>query len=127
PRHSGVVQPPSEDLRMSSRIGVRRRRSVTVVHLDPAASPPGAVPKIGTIVGPKWIPWIFAAKTTASGLLALLVGFTFNLHQPKWALLTVFIVAQPQSGLVLAKSFYRIIGTLVGAAGALVLVALFPH
>jgi uncharacterized membrane protein YccC len=70
---------------------------------------------------------IFAAKTTASALIALLVAFTFNLDQPQWALLTVFIVAQPQSGLVLAKSFYRIIGTLLGAAVALLLVALFAQ
>ena len=72
-----------------------------------------------------WAPWIFAAKTTASGLIALLVSFTFNLDQPYWALLTVFIVSQPQqSGLVLAKSFYRIIGTVIGAAVALFLVSL---
>ena len=52
------------------------------------------------------MPWIFAAKTTAAGLLALLVAFTFNLDQPQWALLTVFIVSQPmKDGLVLAKSF----------------------
>jgi len=70
---------------------------------------------------------IFATKTTASGLIALLVAFTFNLDQPQWALLTVFIVAQPQSGLVLAKSFYRIIGTLIGAAVALLFVALFAQ
>src|SRR5215831_3238184 len=70
---------------------------------------------------------IFAAKTTASALIALLVAFTFNLDQPQWALLTVFIVAQPQSGLVLAKSFYRIIGTLTGAAVALLLVALLAQ
>src|SRR5215831_7666029 len=69
----------------------------------------------------------FAAKTTASGLIALLIAFTFNLDQPQWALLTVFIVAQPQSGLVLAKSFYRIIGTFVGAAVALLLVSLFAQ
>src|SRR6516165_12545902 len=69
----------------------------------------------------------FAAQTTASGLIALLVAFTFNLDQPQWALLTVFIVAQPQSGLVLAKSFYRIIGTLLGAAVALLFVALFAQ
>jgi uncharacterized membrane protein YccC len=69
----------------------------------------------------------FAFKTTASGLIVLLVAFTFNLDQPQWALLTVFIVAQPQSGLVLAKSFYRIIGTLVGAAVALLFVALFAQ
>ena len=47
-----------------------------------------------------WVPWIFAAKTTASGLIALLVAFTFNLDQPYWALLTLFIVSQPQSGAV---------------------------
>src|SRR5262245_10501551 len=80
-----------------------------------------------TFPRPSWIPWIFAAKTTASGLLALLVAFAFNLDQPKWALLTVFIVAQPQSGLVLAKSFFRIIGTVVGAAVALLLVSLFAQ
>jgi uncharacterized membrane protein YccC len=28
---------------------------------------------------------IFAAKTTASRLIALLVAFTFNLDQPQWA------------------------------------------
>ncbi len=72
-----------------------------------------------------WIASIFAAKTTAAGLLALLVAFTFNLDQPYWALLTVFIVSQPQqSGLVLAKSLYRIIGTVIGAAVALLFVAL---
>ena len=56
---------------------------------------------------------IFAAKTTASALMALLLAFTFNLDQPLWALLTVFIVSQAgQSGPVLAKSFYRVVGTL---------------
>ena len=71
---------------------------------------------------------IFAAKTTTSGLIALLIAFTFNLDQPQWALLTVFIVSQAQqSGLVLAKSFYRIIGTLVGASVALLFVAAFAQ
>ena len=71
---------------------------------------------------------IFAAKTTASGLIALLVAFTFNLDEPYWASLTVFIVAQPrQSGQVLAKSFYRMIGTVIGAAVALLFVGLFAQ
>jgi uncharacterized membrane protein YccC len=75
-----------------------------------------------------WVPWIFAAKTTASGLITLLVAFTFNLDEPYWALLTVFIVSQPQqSGQVLAKSFYRVIGTVIGAAVALLFVALFAQ
>ena len=70
---------------------------------------------------------VFAAKKMASGLIALLIAFTLNLDQPQWSLLTIFIVAQPQAGLVLAKSFYRIIGTLVGAAVALFFVALFAQ
>jgi uncharacterized membrane protein YccC len=92
---------------------------------------------IHAALSPRWkkpfprtnsIPWIFAAKTTASGLIALLVAFTFNLDQPYWALLTVFIVSQPlQSGQVLAKSFYRIIGTVIGAGVALLFVALFAQ
>ena len=89
------------------------------------AAPDGAPARPN--VGSRWVPWIFAAKTTASGLIALLVAFAFNLDQPKWALLTVFIVAQPQSGPVLAKSFYRVIGTAVGAASALILVSLFAQ
>jgi len=79
------------------------------------------------IAAPRFVPGIFAVKTTASGLIALLIAFAFDLDQPRWALLTVFIVAQPQSGLVLAKSFYRIIGTAVGAAVALFLVSLFAQ
>ena len=70
---------------------------------------------------------IFAAKTAASAIIALLIAFTFDLDQPQWALLTVFIVAQPQSGLVLAKSFHRIIGTFIGAAIALLLVGNFAQ
>src|SRR5882724_8918003 len=104
--------------------------SISTVQLCPATPPSGAEANIRTtkaIFGPKGIPWIFAAKTTASALLALWIAFAFNLDQPKWALLTVFIVAQPQSGLVLAKSFYRVIGTVLGAAGALVLIALFAQ
>jgi uncharacterized membrane protein YccC len=78
--------------------------------------------------GTNSIPWIFATKTTASGLIALLVAFTFNLDEPYWALLTVFIVSQPlQSGQVLAKSLYRIIGTVIGAAVALLFAALFAQ
>jgi len=56
------------------------------------------------------------------------VAFTFNLDQPYWALLTVFIVSQPlQSGQVLAKNLYRIIGTVIGAGVALLFVALFAQ
>src|SRR5262249_59346853 len=45
-----------------------------------------------------------------------------ELDQPNWALLTVFIVAQPDSGLVLAKGFYRILGTTAGVMVSIALV-----
>src|SRR5208337_342381 len=64
---------------------------------------------------------IFSGKTFAAALLALFISFWLTLDEPYWALLTVFVVAQPDSGLVLAKGFYRILGT---AAGVLMTVAL---
>src|SRR5262245_4082471 len=57
---------------------------------------------------------IFAVKTFAASLLALYIAFWAGLDDPRWSFLTVFVVSQPDSGLVLAKSFYRILGTIAG-------------
>ena len=115
---------PGESVRApsSARPPLARGRGVQA-----AGSPSAGLKTPRPFTHRSWIRWTFAAKTTVSALLALLIAFTFNLDQPKWVLLTVFIVAQPQSGLVLAKSFYRVIGTLIGAAVALFLVALFAQ
>ncbi|MBV8191443.1 MAG: FUSC family protein [Alphaproteobacteria bacterium] len=91
------------------------------------ANDPGGGRRRHGLESPRLRPAIFAAKTTAAALLALWVAFRFDLDDPKWAVLTVFIVARPQSGHVLAKSFYRIVGTLVGAALAMLLVSLFAQ
>jgi hypothetical protein len=56
---------------------------------------------------------IFSGKTFAAALLALFISFWLGLDEPYWGLLTVFVVAQPDSGLVLAKGFYRLLGTAV--------------
>ena len=56
----------------------------------------------------------FAAKTFAASLLALYIAFWAGLDDPTWSFLTVYIVSQPDSGLVLAKGFYRILGTMAG-------------
>jgi uncharacterized membrane protein YccC len=65
---------------------------------------------------------IFAVKTFAASLLALYIAFWAGLDDPRWAFLTVFIVSQPDSGLVLAKSFYRILGTVAGLLVSIALV-----
>src|SRR5258705_1545518 len=63
----------------------------------------------------------FAVKTFVASLLALYVAFWAGLDDPRWAFLTVFIVSQPDSGLVLAKGFYRILGTIAGVLVSIVL------
>ena len=56
----------------------------------------------------------FAVKTYVASLLALYIAFWLGLDDPRWSFLTVFVVSQPDSGLVLTKSFYRILGTIAG-------------
>src|SRR6266545_1015071 len=64
----------------------------------------------------------FAVKTFAASLLALYIAFWAGLDDPRWAFLTVFIVSQPDSGLVLAKGFYRVRGTIAGMLVSIALV-----
>src|SRR5215207_5908386 len=78
--------------------------------------------------GPGWLDHpigvgvVFAVKTFAASLLALYIAFWAGLDDPRWALLTVFVVSQPDSGLILAKSFYRLLGTVAGLIVATALV-----
>jgi uncharacterized membrane protein YccC len=74
-----------------------------------------------------WIALGFALKTFVAGLLALFVAFWLGLDEPRWALLTVYVVSQPESGLVLAKSFYRALGTAAGILVSTLLVFTFAQ
>ncbi|UCO96867.1 FUSC family protein [Metapseudomonas lalkuanensis] len=69
--------------------------------------------------------WAFIFKALLTAFLALWLAYRLELPQPGTVLVTVFIVMQPQSGQVLAKSFYRIIGTLLGLTVMVALIALF--
>jgi uncharacterized membrane protein YccC len=69
--------------------------------------------------------WLHLLKTVTAGLLALGMAMLLDLPQPRIAMTTVFVLMQPFSGMVLAKSFYRILGTAVGTVAALVLGGLF--
>jgi uncharacterized membrane protein YccC len=71
--------------------------------------------------------WLFVFKTLLAYYITGWLAMRFSLSQPSTAMLTTIIVANRQSGRVLAKSFYRSIGTLVGAAVALLIVSLFPQ
>ncbi|MGX5831904.1 FUSC family protein [Mesorhizobium sp. 43Arga] len=69
--------------------------------------------------------WIFALRTVSAGLIALLSAYALKLDHPQWAMMTVFIVAQPVAGMVLAKGFYRLLGTLAGGLAAIGITTVF--
>ena len=77
--------------------------------------------------GTSWRNMSFAIRTTAASLAALYVAFLLDLDNPKWAAMTVWIVAQNSRGMSLSKSRFRIIGTVVGATVAVTLIALFAQ
>jgi uncharacterized membrane protein YccC len=71
--------------------------------------------------------WIYIAKALLAAFLALAISMRLDLPQPKTAMTTVFVVMQPQSGAVFAKSFYRLMGTFFGLAATLTFIGLFAQ
>jgi uncharacterized membrane protein YccC len=69
----------------------------------------------------------FALRAWAASMLALYISFALQLESPYWALVTVWIVAQPTPGMMLSKSLYLVFGTVVGAICGVALIALFAQ
>lgn len=76
----------------------------------------------------------FAVKLASAIVLALFVGFHFQLETPRWAVLTAAIVAagpafaaggEPWSGAIRYRGMLRIIGTFIGCiAGLIIIIAM---
>ena len=73
------------------------------------------------------VTWVYIFKVLAAAFITLWLAMRLELPQPRTAMITVFIVMQPQSGHVFAKSFYRVLGTLAGSAMMVALIAIFPQ
>jgi uncharacterized membrane protein YccC len=73
------------------------------------------------------VTWVYIFKVLLAAFLTLWLAMRLELPQPRTAMITVFIVMQPQSGQVFAKSFYRLLGTLAGSAMMVTLIALFAQ
>lgn len=73
------------------------------------------------------VTWVYIAKVLLAALLTLWLAMRLELPQPSTATITVFIVMQPQSGQVFAKSFYRILGSVVGLTVMVALIAIFAQ
>lgn len=71
--------------------------------------------------------WIFAIKTFIAGILALYVSFSLDLDYPMWSICTVFIIANPYAGMSASKSFFRILGTILGASVSIMVTPLLIH
>lgn len=71
--------------------------------------------------------WLHLAKTVFAALLAMGIAMRLEMSQPRTAMTTVFVLMQPLSGMVFAKSFYRVLGTVAGLVAALALGGLFAQ
>lgn len=71
--------------------------------------------------------WVFAFKISLAAVLAMGISMRLELDQPRTAMITVFVVMQPQTGMVLAKSLYRVGATIAGTLASLFLVGLFAQ
>ncbi|MBW5433775.1 FUSC family protein [Bradyrhizobium canariense] len=69
---------------------------------------------------PKWA--LFSANSFIAAMLAIYFAFRLGLERPYWAMLTVYLTAQPFAGAVRSRAVYRFVGTLLGACAALALV-----
>ena len=65
------------------------------------------------------------ARSTSAATLALGLAFCLQLETPYSAASTVLLVANANQGAVLAKGGWRLVGTVIGAGAALVLMGLF--
>src|SRR6202012_14884 len=69
--------------------------------------------------------WLFSVKTFIASMLALYIGLKLELPRPYWAMATVYIVSNPFVGATRSKALYRALGTMIGAAGAVLIVPPF--
>lgn len=65
--------------------------------------------------------WVFSLKTFFASMAALYIGLAAGLPRPYWAMATVYIVANPLTGLTRSKASFRTVGTLAGASMAIFL------
>lgn len=69
----------------------------------------------------EWPHLVLAARATVAAVAALTVAILLKLECPYWAAMTALIVIQPTRGLLLEKSYYRLVGTAVGSVAGMMM------
>jgi uncharacterized membrane protein YccC len=83
-----------------------------------------------TVANAAWAagpPLLFGLRLWASVCLALYIAFWLQLDNASWAGTSAALVCQPLLGASLRKGWFRMIGTLVGASGIVMLTSCFPQ
>lgn len=88
---------------------------------------PSRWPWLGDALAGEGNSWVFVFKAALALFVATWLAMWLQLEKPSTTMITVVLLMHPQSGMVLAKSFYRAIGTLAGSVFGLLLMALFPQ
>ena len=70
---------------------------------------------------------LYCLRTLAAIAIALYTAFSLQLLSPLSSVVTVLIVANPVSGALVSKSLWRLFGTFIGAAAAVLLMACFAQ
>jgi uncharacterized membrane protein YccC len=68
---------------------------------------------------------LFGLRLWASVCLSFYVAFALELSEPAWAGATAALVCQPVLGASLRKAAFRMVGTVVGAVGIVIIAAFF--
>lgn len=55
-------------------------------------------------------------------LVGFAIGKSFSMQNPYWILLTIIIIMRPSFGLTKSRSIHRVVGTLIGAAIAVIVI-----
>lgn len=86
-------------------------------------------PVPGDLPNPPFPPgWLgFSLRSWAAICLALATAFWAQLDSPAGAAVTVMIITQPLRGQALSKALYRLIGTAMGVAASILLIACFSQ
>src|SRR5271154_366652 len=69
--------------------------------------------------------FLFSLRMWGSVCLSLYVAFKLELDEPSWSATTAAIICQPVLGASLRKAPFRLIGTVIGAIGIVILAGLF--
>jgi uncharacterized membrane protein YccC len=64
----------------------------------------------------------FSLRKFAAAMLAFAIALRLDMPRPYWAMASVYITSSQLTGATWSKAVYRMLGTLIGAAGAIVLV-----